>query len=630
MDKTFCEKSEEDLKEWLNAQCNETGHSLSSPSTPFVLEGVNTVPDESKLNWNFKSYKDSIKQPLSSLDGLSFRSSDDFQINQSPVALYKSFYTDVGIVEIYDENNKAKKSFTIYGIDEVDFRLPSFIKSNSNIANDNASLNVSVIGNKGAGKTSLVQALLSKIGIANYQNKANEANGIMVNTLLTEKGDLKIYDLACDLDSFECFNIFMADNSIYLICFDVKEFAVCTEKVDADSIIEKWFQLISEKAPNSKVIIVATNIDNHAVNNSFLKEVWRTIKGILDKNKERHDKQFPRQKLHHCLLCQEKGLCRVTDGEMVGSVFIDDALAGTYRRLDSNNILDNDGNRLVPGFPHVVGYFEVSSIYHLPQKFGLFQNKCIKKLRESLLLVAQEMLVSVSSVSDRWRFIKERVLNANKGIICFENFYQHVKISENFKKDELSTILSFFHTQGELLFFNSKESSHKFIIPNIAWLISTLRKLSVFEDTSQNVVKGFIAINTFRNLFKNMSFEEYKNVSSLLKESGYIIQVNSEKIMIPNSLPVGIPNLDQWPLNHDEKQISFLFCFDYLPGRFFPSLISHIDRSYSGFFTGKMKPLYTKSNIVYNTTLCGKTCEEHLFNDPTMTFLMEKLRKRVT
>lgn len=100
--------------------------------------------------------------------------------------------------------------------------------------------------------------------------------------------------------------------------------------------------------------------------------------------------------------------------------------------------------------------------------------------------------------------------------------------------------------------------------------------------------------------------------------------------MIPNSLPVGIPNLDQWPLNHDEKQISFLFCFDYLPGRFFPSLISHIDRSYSGFFTGKMKPLYTKSNIVYNTTLCGKTCEEHLFNDPTMTFLMEKLRKRVT
>ena len=490
------------------------------------------------------------------------------------------------VIEIIDEGIDLETSEK--GIDNVDFGIKNPFKHHKN-TNARVPFKISVIGNKGAGKTSLVQALLSSNGIADDQSKVNETNGITINTLLKEDKHLKIFDIAHDLDLFECHSIFMTDNTLYLLCFDVKEFAVFSEKIKAISNLENWLRLISAKAPNSRVIIVATNIDSHVANKHFMREVRASISSIYDRNREKHIEHFGSKKLHDCLICQKLS-------------------AETQRKpLQSVDVHKNSGETLTPAssYPHIVGYYEISSKFQIPRLPHSFKNKSIRKLRKRVISVSREMVSPFSCIHEKWKFVHQKILELDNNIINFNDLVQNLK---NCTEEEIVAATNFYHENGAILIFSTKNNSSKSIISNITWLCNQLKRLCSFNE---NLPKGFISVDQFKHLFQELSEKERRNLLFLFKESGYVIEVDERKIMVPSSLPFGMPNPDQWPLNHDEKQINFLFHFDDLPKSFFPHLISNIEKLYSSTFTGKMKQIYTGSNIVYNATSFDKTCAYH-------------------
>ena len=501
----------------------------------------------------------------------------------------------------FDLNNNVSLDVNTNEYDEVDFGFKISSKSPPK-TNAHVSVKISVIGNKGVGKSSLVQALLSSNGISDDEDQRNESDGIKANTSLTKDGNLKIFDIAQDLDFFECHSLFMTDNTLYLLCFDVRDFAICSEKTKTVSFVEKWLELITVKAPNSRVIIVATNIDNDAVNNDFLEEVWANIREVLKKSKDKHTGDTFSQKLHNCLLCQEKEISRKIYGKMVGSVFLE----GT----PSESCLSTSD------FPHVVGYFEISNRYKMPRSLSSAKNKSVIKLREAIISVGKEMLKSSTCVPDKWKWVQKVLQGFGENFIDFDNFYYRIqKLRIFFTKEEVTAALLFYHSQGEILFFDAKQYSDKFIISNIRWLSSHLRKLSAYKDPNGNMKRGFVAISQFDDLFKELSLKNRQNLFLLLNDIGYFIEVDSTKTMVPSSLPIGMPNPDKWPLNHSKKQYNLLFRFDELPRAFFPHLIARVQNLNSNHFTGKMKPGYTQNNIIYNTAIPCKTCSEQTEKD---------------
>ena len=514
---------------------------------------------------------------------------------------YVDYAATVNTEKVFDLSNNVSLDVNTNEIDEVDFGSKNPSKSHPK-ANAHVSVKISVIGNKGIGKSSLVQALLSSNGISGDEDQGTESDGIKINTSLTKDGNLKIFDIAENLDFFECHSLFMTANTLYLLCFDVRDFSICSEKTKTVSIVEKWLELISVKAPNSRVIIVATNIDNDAVNNDFLEEVWANIREVLKKSKGKHNGHILSQKLHNCLLCQEKEISRKICGKMVGSVFLE----GT----PSESCLSTSD------FPHVVGYFEISNRYKMPRCLSPAKNKSVIKLRGAIISVAKEMLKSSGSAPDKWKWVQKVLGSFEENFIDFDNFYNRIQKLRIFSTvEEVTATLSFYHSQGEILFFDAKQYSDKFIISNIRWLSSQLSKLSSYNDPNGNIERGFIPISQFDDLFKELSLKNRKNLFLLLNDAGYFVEIDSTKTMVPSSLPIGMPNLDKWPLHHSQKQYNLLFRFDELPRAFFPHLIARVQNLNSNHFTGKMKPNYTQNNIVYNTAIPCKTCSEHREKD---------------
>ena len=152
-------------------------------------------------------------------------------------------------------------------------------------------------------------------------------------------------------------------------------FAVCSKKIGTTSIIDNWLDLLSIKAPNSRIIIVATHIDNDVVDNNFLNGVWKSVEEILNKHKEKHQNNFQNQKLSHCFLCQEGKLSPCIHGKLVGSVSPDEFSPEVSRKFKlakkgSNKKASSD-------LPHLVGYFEVSNTHQMPREIKSFKNQSI-------------------------------------------------------------------------------------------------------------------------------------------------------------------------------------------------------------------------------------------------------------
>ena len=570
MDTHFFYQSEEFLKTQVSSEYSTTTHSLLSTSTSYAVVGVQT----NNQNIEYSHIENAFNEK------------------------YEPSEQQCNINSDYDH----------WGIDETDFvfkrkskKLPETL------------CKTLVIGNKGAGKTCLAQALTSSKGIAGGQTELNQKDGLTVYTSNEGNEYLKIFDIAQDLDSFECHSLFMTNNALYILCFDVRCFAVCSKKTDTTSIIDNWLDLLEKKAPNSRIIIVATHIDNDVVDNSFLNGVWESVEEILSKHKEQHLKNFENQKLSGCFFCQEEKLSRRTSGELAGSVCAGQNLPEISRKFKLAKKGTN--KKSSSGLPHVVGYFEISNTYQLSKKINLFKNQSIRKLRKKVISVSKELLSSTLHKKKKWSSIIEAISGKNENIVDFHNFCQHLQIPRHLKRYKYYRKVANFLEQDDVLFFHTERNFQKCIIPNPIWLSNQLRKLLAYEDPTGNTQKGFISMEQFERLFEKMSPKECQNLLSLLNEAKYVVNVSDTKIMIPICLPVGMPNCDQWPLNHDEKEINYLLHFNTLPRPLFPQLIAQIDRLNLKYFTGKMKPLYRKNNILYNTKCPGIICAEHGHKD---------------
>ena len=462
----------------------------------------------------------------------------------------------------------------------------------------NETIKLLFVGRKRSGKTTLMHALKSSNGKASDLENITKTDGVDIEEQNMEDVKFKMFDLAGDDNYLETHTMFLTENALYLAVFNVQLYATDLKKQDVVTRIEMWLSLIYSRARNARVIIVATHVDTSIASSSFLEQVWSKLHSILIKSKENHLSNFGLKKLKNCLICHNGKLTR-KEGQVVVNA---DTCWKSY----------TDGhNKEEPNFPHVVGYFEVSSVKQIPWKPFSFQNRSIAQLKKHIVNVARDMLSINPNIPRKWVIAKDILerLNTENEIISYSTVLQKIK-GVDIPEKKMPLFLQHYASKGDLIYFNKPNINEIFIVLNPQWLSERLCQVITYK---KEITKGIISHDYLNQVFGK---ENVKKILHLFRDTSTFIPFNENNELIPYLLPIGKPTEDAWPLAHKENQVNFVFKFSFLPPEFFSHIMAAIHRTYSKFPIGYMKPIYYYNNIVFNTTYFLEKCKfhENLFN----------------
>ena len=271
-----------------------------------------------------------------------------------------------------------------------------------------------LVGQEGVGKTTLLKALKRTFWLLPRSPTTPKTDGIDVKDIQLDDLTLRCFDCGGDVDFNESHNFFITQGALYLACFNLSEY--CLSTVERSSFLlgrlQLWLQYIFSKVPSAQVLIVGTHADHESMSKQVLEEVWEHLRQLMVRAREHHQRYFTKaERVKDCLLCQSDTKClrRVSGMGNAGFVNLgfDDATS-----IDSESSL-NDGPTSEMSFPHIVGYYEISSVKAMGnEKF--FQpnvNRGMEHLKDAIREVAKRLIQRNPEIPRRWACVQESLQN---------------------------------------------------------------------------------------------------------------------------------------------------------------------------------------------------------------------------
>lgn len=129
-------------------------------------------------------------------------------------------------------------------------RMEFYYKSNSQVAQNR--VRVILLGQKGSGKTSMVQRLRELADGGSYFSESNVwTQGISINNLSCDNGTLHVWDFGGQEMMLSTHTLFLRDHCIYIIVLNARQ----------GDEPERWLDYINQFGKNSSVFIVNNHMD---------------------------------------------------------------------------------------------------------------------------------------------------------------------------------------------------------------------------------------------------------------------------------------------------------------------------------------------------------------------------------
>ena len=462
----------------------------------------------------------------------------------------------------------------------------------------NDTIKLLFVGRKRSGKTTLMHALNALNGKVSNPKTIAKTDGVDIKVKKMKDVKFKMFDLAGDDNYLETHTIFLSDDALYLAIFNVQLYGIYSKKHDVVTRIEMWLSAIYARARNARVIIVATHVDTPIASNEFLEEIWNKLHTIFMKSKGKHLADFGTNSVEGCLICHSGDLKRQKDGKVV-----------VNSDINSKSFEETFGHFSgIHNFPHVVGYFEVSSVKQIPRKWYSSQNESIVQLREHIVSVSHDMLSINPKIPKKWDCaweILESLCTENQ-IISYSFLLEKIKGTEISEK-RFDLFLKHYTSKGDLIYFDKLNRNENFIVLSPQWLSDQLCHIITYKNIPE-ITEGIISHVHLSKILKGKNF---KQILHLFRDTSTFIPFDENNELIPFLLPIATPTHHAWPLAHTDNQVNFVFQFDFLPPEFFSHIMAAIHRNYSKFPIGKMKPVYYYNNIVFDTNHFEKKCNLH-------------------
>lgn len=269
----------------------------------------------------------------------------------------------------------------------------------------NRTVKLVLVGQEGVGKTTLLKALKRTFWAIPRTPSTTKTDGIDVKTIQLTDLTLRCFDCGGDVDFNETHNFFITQGALYLACFNLAEYTM--SMVERSSFLlgrlQLWLQYIFSKVPNAQVLIVGTHADHESLTRPIVEEIWEQLRMLLVSGREHHRSYFRRQdRLTDCLLCQPDSRClRKSSTSGLGPGFVNVGHDDAASSEDETSFID--GPESVVSFPHVVGYYEVSSIKSVGNTsiLQMKTNQSIEHLKDAIKELSNRLIASNPTIPRR-------------------------------------------------------------------------------------------------------------------------------------------------------------------------------------------------------------------------------------
>ncbi|XP_077978787.1 uncharacterized protein LOC144434207 [Glandiceps talaboti] len=488
------------------------------------------------------------------------------------------------------------------------------------LRNDN--VKVVLVGHERVGKSTLVNALRSEATIV------EKTDGIEILEIVIDKGNLKltIFDFAGDVDFLESHSLFITDDSVYLVVFDLSQMAPgavsnrasCMHQVGR---VKLWLLSIYSLAPNSRAILVGTHADKAMLNEEVLQQIWMQFNSMFDEIRETHQQHYSDHLLTDCLVCHAASkLVRKSKFQgLAGFVEIE----SEELELEVTSATDGD-SAAVACFPHILGYYEVGSTETFPKGLFVRRNRSVKQLKAALQRVARETLLSsYPGIPKKWSLLIEELTKTRRS--CRNPIIEYAEYEGIAAKigivngNALANVTSFLCSQGDIVLDQVSSAGSgisKVVVLDPQWLANILSTLITYERDGEREIEyinsnGVLDSINLAKAWEDLDTKYHNSLMAVfialrvcfsltnITEPMSDQEVATQCYLFPCKLPVGKPSVDDWyPCpKPDERQASHCYRFGFMPPLFFCDLIVAIQTKVK-FVVGDT-PLYTRNNLVY-------------------------------
>ena len=460
-----------------------------------------------------------------------------------------------------------------------------------------------LVGQEGVGKSTLVKAMRRDYWFLEGVEPADKTDGVNIVVLPLKGTRCKVYDLAGDVEYLKTHSLFLSPNCLHLAVFDLSQFLVSKETRSADQLcrLKLWLQTIASQTPKSEVIIVASHADHQLLSTSIVQKIRENVLRLLRKYHVPHVTAFKSKVCHKCMVCNPNIM-----PPSLASVDIPTKQTGT-QGLDSGN-----GKRVGHSIPHVREYFEVSSIQKYPSAPLSMTNQNLEQLKEAAAAAVTDLTTQAEhqSIPKRWLKFREMHHKLEQPVLTLVAVKSAGVNCEIYSEEEIASMLRFFHSQGEFLWYEDIPEMKGVVITNPQWLSNQLRILINYRSTDA-IADGILHTQELDSVWGHLSQDHRISLLSLFRKVGLCFKISDTKEMFPCNLPVGWPDRDMWPPlpRPSENQTSLLFNFNFVPPSFFAALIVAVNKKRES-FASNVQPLYYRFHIVYITKEQG-LCTYH-------------------
>ncbi len=446
-----------------------------------------------------------------------------------------------------------------------------------------------LVGQEGVGKTTLLKALKRSMWFLPRTPTTPKTEGIEVKDILLDDVTLRCFDCGGDVDFNETHNFFITQGALYLACFNMSEYTKAT--VERNSFLlgrlQLWLQYIFSKVPAARVIIVGTHADHSSLKVNVFKQIWDQLRTLLVSARDHHRGFFQKgDRLSDCLLCQ-------SDSKCLRKSTATDGVAGFVNLQDDTSSLEeetsfNEGPARVVSFPHIVGYYEVSSVKAVGNDsvFQIMANQSIDQLKDAILEVSRKLITKNPQLPRKWANAQESLSNHTQmhpdNCTASLDEVAHIAMTQGVSsKAELVNMLHFMKAQGNLLFFPNEQHLKNLVVLDPEWLAKIFSSVVSYRDTGINN-EGFIVQDRLKSTWKNVTPGMRDKILDLLHYFGICLTISGTNMeLFPSKLPMGEPDDTVWTLcpEFNEKQVTYSVTFPSLiPPPLFSDLIVTVYR----------------------------------------------------
>ena len=447
-----------------------------------------------------------------------------------------------------------------------------------------------VVGQEGVGKSTLIKGMKK-----NYWFGGNEpppkTHGVEISSLRLKETLCRVYDMAGDVEYLKTHALFLSENCLHYVTFDLSQFVVSvgTRTVDQFGRLELWLQTIASLAPKTYVTIVATHADHPLIGTEILSIVRKSVFQIFQKYRLTHLACFKKEPFKECIICNPGNLPKIFSS--IG--------------FTKNNCHSSQGSIAISDsyIPHIIGYFEISSTVKYPQTL-VPKNPSLDYLKSSTATSLDAILKNAGSyiIPVKWVSIRHLISQMLSNIVSL-SCIKEIASENGIIAEETIEMLKFFHSQGTFLWYENIPEMQDVVIIDPQWFSDKLSTLISYRNSSFDVISdGILNLENLSSVWGDISKQNRSKLLALLRNAGLCFNISDREILFPCNLPIGWPDRESWPPlpGPSEKQASLLFTFSFLPSSFFTDLIVAINKT-RGSFASNVRPLYYRFHILYIT-----------------------------